>query len=167
MHGIAALRPDFEPGLPRALEFTDAERLETRLRDRVELERLRKQTDTDLTELKAAEVWLARRLKESAPDDLDPGWLAKAAEQAKEKEREAKAHFPPVLAALKDALDPPRDRFDADVQQLLRDGIVVLEGWLAFYVDLRQCSLGKPQSGRAQVRYCALVRSKAMSITPS
>jgi hypothetical protein len=133
MRGTAVLRPDFEPGLPRALGFTDSEQLDTRLRDRVELERLRKQTDTDLTELKAAEAWLAEHLKESAPDDLDPGWLAKAAEQAQEKEREAKAHFPPVIAALKDALDPSRDRFEADVQQLLRDGIEVLEGWLAFY----------------------------------
>ena len=38
-----------------------------------------------------------------------------------------------MIAALKDALDPSRDRFEADVQQLLRDGIEVLEGWLAFY----------------------------------
>jgi hypothetical protein len=133
MQGTAVLGPDFEPGLPRALGSTDSEQLDTRLRDRVELERLRKQTDTDLTELKAAEAWLAKHLKESAPDDLDPGWLAKAAKQAQEKEREAKAHFPPVIAALKDALDPPRDRLEADVQQLLRDGIEVLEGWLAFY----------------------------------
>src|SRR5215472_12532829 len=133
MQGTAVPRPDLEPGLLRALGFTDSEQLDTRLRDRVELERLRKQADTDLTELKAAEVWLAKHLKESAPDDLDPGWLAKAAEQAQEKEREAKVHFPPVIAAFKDALAPPRDRFEADVQQLLRDGIEVLEGWLAFY----------------------------------
>jgi hypothetical protein len=133
MQGTAVRRPDFEPGLPRALGFTDSEELDTRLRDRVELERLRKQTDTDLSELKAAEAWLAEHLKGSAPDDLDPGWLAKAAEKAREKEREAKAHFLPVIAALKDALDLPRDRFAADVQQLLRDGIEVLEGWLAFY----------------------------------
>jgi hypothetical protein len=131
MQGTAVLRRDFEPGLPRALGSTDSEQLNTRLRDRVELER--KQTDTDLTELTAAEAWLAKQLGGSAPDDLDPGWLARAAEQAQKKERESKAHFLPVIAALKGALDPPRDRFEADVQQLLRDGIEVLEGWLAFY----------------------------------
>jgi hypothetical protein len=133
MQGTAVLRTDFEPGLPRALGSTDSEQLDTKLRDRVELERLRKQVDTDLTELKAADAWLAEHLKESAPDDLDPCWLAKAAEQAQEKEREAKAHFPPVIAALKGAMEAPRDRFEADVQQLLRDGIEVLKGWLAFY----------------------------------
>jgi hypothetical protein len=30
-------------------------------------------------------------------------------------------------------LEPPDDKFEPDVQQLLRDGIEVLEGWLAFY----------------------------------
>jgi hypothetical protein len=133
MQGTVVLRRDFEPGLPRALGFTDSEQLDTKLRDRVELERLREQTDADLTELRAAQAWLAEHLKEPAPDDLDPDWLAKAAEQAQEKEREAKTHYPPVIAALKDALNPPRDRFEADVQQLLRDGIEALEGWLAFY----------------------------------
>jgi hypothetical protein len=131
MHGNAALRLDFEPGLVRVLGSTDSELLERRLRDRVELEGLRKQTQDDLAELRDARSWLTEHFDLPAPDDAD--WLAEAAKQAGEKEREADAHFRPVIAALKDALEPPADRFEADVQQLLRDGIEVLEGWLAFY----------------------------------
>jgi len=152
MQGTAVQRRDFEPGLPRALGSLAPEQLDTRLRDRVELESLRKQTDTDLTELKAAQAWLAEHLKEAVPDDLDPDWLARAAEQAREKERETKTHYPPLIAALKDALNPPRDRFEADVQQLLTDGIEVLEGWLAFYrgfaTMLARQAAERPSSGK-------------------
>jgi hypothetical protein len=42
-----------------------------------------------------------------------------------------------VIAALKSALEPANGNFGADVQQLLRDGIEVLEGWLAFYQGFR------------------------------
>ena len=78
-------------------------------------------------------AWLAKHFEQSASDDLDPDWLAEAAKRAQEKEREAAAQFRPVVAALKTALEPPDDKFEADVQKLLRDGIEVLEGWLAFY----------------------------------
>ncbi len=78
-------------------------------------------------------AWLAKHFEQSAPDDLDPDWLAEAANRAQEKEREAEAQFRPVIAALKGALAPSDDEFESDVQQLLRDGIEVLEGWLAFY----------------------------------
>jgi hypothetical protein len=133
MHGASAVRLDYTPGLLRLLGSTDAEQLEGRLRDRIELERLRKQEDNDLEELKAAEAWLAEHSEQAAPDDVDPDWLAEVAKRAQEKEREARAHFSPVIAALKGALESLADRFEADVQQLLRDGIEVLEGWLAFY----------------------------------
>jgi len=131
MQDAAAVRLDYMPGLLRLLGSADAKQLEGRLRDRIELERLRTQEDNDLAELKAAKAWLSEHFDLSAPDDAY--WLAEAAKQAREKVREADAHFRPVIAALKDALEPPTDRFEADVQQLLRDGIEVLEGWLAFY----------------------------------
>jgi len=115
------------------LGSTESRQLERRLRDRIELERLRKETDNDLTQLKVAAAWLAEHFEQPARDDLDPDWLAEAAKKAREKERQAAACFRPVLAALKGALEPPDDKFEADVQQLLRDGIEVLEGWLAFY----------------------------------
>jgi hypothetical protein len=115
------------------LGSTEFRRLERRLGDRNELERLRKETENDLAELKVAAAWLAERFERSAPDDVDADWLAKAAIEAQEKERQATAHFRPVIAALKDSLHLPDDKFEADVQQLLRDGIEVLEGWLAFY----------------------------------
>lgn len=133
MHGTAALRPDFEPSLLRMLGSTELRQLDKRLRDRTELERLRKETEIDLAELKDTTAWLAEHFEQSAPDNLDPDWLANAAKQALEKERQAAANFRPVIAALKGALAPPDDQFEADLQELLRDGIEVLEGWLAFY----------------------------------
>jgi hypothetical protein len=133
MRGTAALRPDFVPaaGLLATLGPTESRQLDARLRDRSELERLRRQIENDLAELTNAKSWLTEHLELLSPADAD--WLAEAAKQGREKEREADAHFRPVIAALKDALEPPADRFEADVQQLLRDGIEVLEGWLAFY----------------------------------
>ncbi len=138
MHGTAALRRDFAPadGLLRVLGSIEFRQLESRLRDRIELEKLRKETENDLAEAKVAAVWLAERSEQPAPDDLDPDWFAQAAKSAKEKEREVAAHFRPVVAALKGALEPPDDKFEADAQQLLRDSIEVLEGWLAFYQGL-------------------------------
>ena len=53
MRGIAALSLD-DPGLLRALGPTEPGQLERRLRDRIELERLRKETENDLAELRAA-----------------------------------------------------------------------------------------------------------------
>ena len=106
---------------------------ESRLRDRIELGRLRKETEKDLAELKGAAAWLAEHSVQPAPDDLDPDWLTEAVKGAQEKERQAAARFGPVIAALKGALEAPDNQFEADVQQLLRDGLEVLEGWLAFY----------------------------------
>jgi hypothetical protein len=115
------------------LGSAEAEQFEERLRNRIELARLREETDNDLAELRDAEAWLAEHSQQAVPEDLDPAWLAEAARRAAEKEREAAAHFRPVIAALESVLEPPNDRFEADVQQLLRDGIGVLQGWLAFY----------------------------------
>jgi len=133
MRGTAALRLDFEPSLLRVLNSSALKQLDRRLRDRIELERLRKETQNDLVELKDAMAWLVELFDRSAPDDLDPDWLTEVARQAQEKERQAEAQFRPVIAALKGALAPSDDKFEADVQKLFRDGIEVLEGWLAFY----------------------------------
>jgi RNase P protein component len=132
MRGTAAFRLD-DPGLLRALGPIEPRELERRLRDRIELERLRTETEKDFVELKDAMAGLASHFEQSAPDDLDPDWLAEAAKRAQEKELEATAQFRPVIAALKDALQPPYNEFEAEAQQLLRDGIEVLEGWVAFY----------------------------------
>ena len=133
MRATTVLRPDFEPGLPRVLGSAEPEQLESRLRDRIELERLRKQTDNDLAELRSEKARLAEQFEQPAPDDFDADWLADAAKRVLEKERITEGHFLPVIARLKDALGLPRDRFEAEVQQLLLDGIEVLEGWLALY----------------------------------
>lgn len=106
-----------------------------KLGDRIELERLRRQIDKDLAELKDAGAYLAEHYEQLAPDDGD--WLPEAARKAQEREQEATTHFLPVIAALKDALEPPNDTFEAEVQQLLRDSIEVLQGWLAFYRGFR------------------------------
>ena len=135
MHATAAFRGDFAPGLPQMLGFIEPRQFERRLRDRIELERLRRQTDRDLAELKDAEAYLAEHYQQPAPDDGD--WLPEAAGKAQEREREAIAHFLPVIAALKDVLEPPNDKFASEVQRLLRDSIEVLEAWLAFYREFR------------------------------
>lgn len=109
--------------------------LERRLRDRIELEGLSQQTDKDLIELRHARACLAEHYEQPPPDDGD--WLPEAATKAQEREREAVAHFVPVIAALKDALEAPSDKFEAEVQRLLGDSIEVLEGWLAFYRGFR------------------------------
>jgi hypothetical protein len=133
VRATAALRQDFVPadGLLRVLAPTDFGQLDRRLRDRIELEKLRNATNNDLAELKDAAAWLAEHSQQPAPDELEPDWLAEAAKKAQEKEREVTAHFRPVIAALKSVLWPPND--EAEVQQLLRDSIEVLEGWVAFY----------------------------------
>jgi len=135
MHPTAALRRDFVPagGLLRVLGSTQFKQLDGRLFDRFDLATLREQTENDLRELQVEAAWLAENADRPAPDDLDPDWLAQAAEQAREKERQAAAQFHRVIAALKAALAPADDEFEAEVQQLLRDGIAVLEGWSAFY----------------------------------
>lgn len=131
----AALRQDFVPadGLLRVLAPTDFGQLDRRLRDRIELEKLRNATNNDIAELKDAAAWLAEHSEQPAPDDLEPDWLAEAEKKAQEKEREVAAHFRPVIAALKSVLWSPNDELEAEVQQLLRDSIEVLEGWVAFY----------------------------------
>jgi hypothetical protein len=133
MHETTLYPRDFAPRLPRSLASAEAEQLEERLRNRAELARLRNETDNDLVVLRDAEAWLAEHSQQAAPENLDPAWLAEAARQAEEKEQEAAGHFRPVVAMLERVLEPPNDKFAADVQQLLRDGIEVLEGWLAFY----------------------------------
>jgi hypothetical protein len=67
--------------------------------------------------------------------------------EAEEKEREAARHCNPVIAALKSTLSRPQNKFEADVQQLLRDGIEVLEGWLAHYHGLSKM-LARQAAGR-------------------
>jgi hypothetical protein len=140
MRGAAALLRDSLPpsALLGALESTDFGQLGQRLRNRIELERLRKETERDRAELKDLAARLASHAARPAPDDFDPDALAEFARKAEEKEREAARHFNPVIAALQSALSPPHSNFEADVQQLLRDGIEVLEGWLALYHGLSE-----------------------------
>jgi hypothetical protein len=135
MRTSGAPRTDFAPsgGLFRLLESPKRERLDEILRDRIELARLNKQTESDLAELRDAETWLAEHSEQAVPADFDSNWLTEAARKADEKERGASAQFQPVIFLLKSALEPPTDPFEADVQQLLRNSIKILEGWLAFY----------------------------------
>jgi hypothetical protein len=150
MSRISVLRRDFEPGLPQLLGYPEPEELEKRLRDRIEFEKLRKQENSDLAELKEALRWLEEHWEQAAPEDVDPAWLVEAAAKAEQKEREATARFRPVIAVLKEAAKPPSGIFEADVHQLLRDGIGVLEGWLIFYQRFRTV-LAKHAGGRRKL----------------
>ena len=134
MNRTAALR-EFAPGVLRVLEFTEPRQWESRLRDRIELDKLRRQTDQDLAELKNAAAYLAEHSEQPPPDNGD--WLPEAAKKAQEREREATVYFLPVITALKGALHTPNNKFEVEVQQLLLDSIEVLEGWLTFYRAFR------------------------------
>jgi hypothetical protein len=135
MPTTTGFRPEFEAndGLLRLLGSTERAQLDEMLRDRIELATLRRQTESDLAELKAAITWLAEHSEQPVLTDADSEWIIAAAKKAQEKEQQAVAHFPPVITLLKSALATPANSFEADVQQLLRDGVEVLEGWLAFY----------------------------------
>src|SRR5215472_10979048 len=121
MSPIAVLRRDLEPGWPQLFGSPEPAELETRLRDRDEFERLRTQEDKDLAELREARKWLQENSAQPAPEDVEPEWLVETAAKAERKEREATIHFRPVIAVLKQALNPASDTFEAEVQQLLRD----------------------------------------------
>jgi hypothetical protein len=155
MRRAAAIAQGFLPpsALLGALKSIDFGQLDQNLRDRIELERLRKETERDRAELKDLAARLASHAEQGAPADFDPDALVKFARKAEEKEREAAAHFKPVIAALKSALRPPHNKFEADVQELLRDGIEVLEGWLALYHGLSQMLVRQAaeKSGSAKV----------------
>jgi hypothetical protein len=138
MSSSAAIEKDFKPagGLLNILGSAELIQLDERLRDRIELGKLRKQADDDRRELQASVGWLVEHLGEPAPDDMDSDSLAELAREAHEKEREVAAHFVPVIARLRSSLTIPRTEFDADIRRLLQDGIEVLEGWLVFYREL-------------------------------
>jgi len=145
---------DFLPpsALLRALESTDFGQLDQRLGDRIELERLRTETERDRAELKDLAARPASHAEQTAPDNFNPDALVECARKAEEKEREAATHFNPVIAALKGALRPPHNKFEADLQQLLRDGIEVLEGWLARYHGLSEMMGRQAAEGRGFVK---------------
>ena len=140
MRGTAALDREFVPGsgLLAAFKSADFGQLEEKLRDRIQLEKFRSATEKDRAELRDATAWLANHADQPAPENVDPDALAEFARKAEEKEREAATHFDLVIAALKGALSPPHNKFESDVQQLLRDGIEMLEGWLALYHGLSE-----------------------------
>jgi hypothetical protein len=98
------------------LGSTEAEQLQGRLRDRISLTRIREETADALRELRASEARLTEQGHGPAPDDLDYDWLVGKTVQAQEKEREAAAHFRPVIAVLRSALKMPDDRFEAEAQ---------------------------------------------------
>jgi hypothetical protein len=89
MRGAAVLVRDFLPpsALLGALEFTDFGQLDQRLRDRIELERLRKETETNRAELKDLAARLASHAEQPAPDDFDPDTLAEFARSRGKGER--------------------------------------------------------------------------------
>lgn len=154
MRRTSALEREFVPasGLLDAFESADFSQLEERLRDRIQFERFRKETERDRAELRDAAAWLANHSEQPAPDDFDPDALTDFAKKAEEKESEAAAQFNPVIALLKGVLRPPHNKFEADVQQLLRDSIEVLEGWLAFYRGFSQLLARQDLERRGSVK---------------
>lgn len=149
-----AFWPVFEQsGRPfRHLSLADRGKLDEMLRDRVALRRLRRETDQDIAELQRATIWLAERTDQSLPTDASSEWIVKASKQAEEKERQVVAHYLPVIELLRTALVTPNDTFEADVQQLLRDGIELLDGWLIFYRGLHAMLSRQAAEWRAQTK---------------
>ena len=83
----AALVRNYLPSsaLLEALESADFGQLDQRLRDRIELERLRNETEKDRAELKDLAARLASHAEQPAPDDLDPMPLLRLPEKPRKR----------------------------------------------------------------------------------
>jgi len=133
--------PD-SPGLLRELGSVrtgaERERLWASLQERDQLRKLADQAKHDRAELDENAAWLAEHFNQPAPEDFDVVLLSTAVAQATAKEREAEKFFKPVIRALTRLLADSDGDLDAEVRQLLRDGIYVLEGWLRQFHGLHE-----------------------------
>ena len=110
----------------------ECERIEEKLWEHAELARLREEASLDRAELAEKAEWLAKFCDQPVPPDTDSDWLARAADEAREKERATAELLLPVIEALK-GLRERNGRSAPEVQQWVQDGIDILEGWLTFY----------------------------------
>jgi hypothetical protein len=124
------------------------------LHERDQLRKLADQAKHDRAELDENAAWLAEHFNQPAPEDFDVVSLSDAVAQATAKEREAEKFFKPVIRALTRLLAAPDGDPDAEVRQLLHDGIYVLEGWLRQFHGLHEMlarQLAERQSASAGV----------------
>jgi len=136
-------RPDFSAS-PRLLSALggcsspiELRELEAKFHERKQLVKLRKQAKQDRAELAKATEWLAQHFEQPAPNDLHADALTQYADEAKEKTRITTEQFAPVIKALRGLLTPD-DALEPEVEELVRDGLGILEGWLEFYNGLHK-----------------------------
>lgn len=143
----AALKREFPPtpDLVRELRpiraLADRERLQATPQEWTTLRKLRDAVRRDRAELTEFTVWLKENFNQPAPDDIEPSWFVQAVDEVSAKEQEAETLFRPLIAGFKDLLGPSTNKFETGVQQLLRDSIDFLEGWLAHYRSLHEMLL--------------------------
>ena len=93
MPAARSVYPDFQPDPQLLTRFVAAggsierEQFEAKLHARVQLTTLREQTQQDRAELAKASKWLAEHVDQPVPNDIDPDWLARAADEARGKAR--------------------------------------------------------------------------------
>ena len=136
-------RPEFSAS-PRLLSALgggsspiELRELEAKFQERKQLVKLRKQAKQDRAELAKATEWLAQHFEQPAPNDLHADALTQYADEAKEKARITTEQFAPVIKALRGLLTPG-DALEPEVEELVRDGLGILEGWLEFYSGLHE-----------------------------
>lgn len=136
---MAAALKEFpaSPGLMSAIGSiqtrSERKRFQEGLRERRILRNLVAHARQDRVDLEQAQSWLKEHFDLPAPTDIEVEWYAQAVRDAIAKEREAEQAFKPIIEALKSVSAEPDDDFDEEVQDLLRDGIYVMEGWLAHF----------------------------------
>ena len=130
------------PGLVRALgpigTGAGRARLRATLKKRAALKRLIDQAKQDRAELDKDTAWLTEHFDQPAPQDMETAVLSELAEQAKAKKREAEKHMKPAARALSSLMVEAGSDFDEDMQQLLQDGLYVLEGYLQHFDRLHE-----------------------------
>jgi hypothetical protein len=136
-------KPDFLPS-PRLLlalgggtSPVEQLKLRAKLQDRKHLIKLQKQARQDRAELTKETEWLAQHFDQPPPDDFQTDELAQCAVEAKDKTRTTAEQFAPVIEALNRLLASD-DALEPEIQQLVREGLDLLEGWLGFYSGLQE-----------------------------
>jgi len=105
--------------------------------DQTQLETLRNQVRQDRAELREAVEALRELFDQPAPGDIEASWIAQTLDEAKAKRQEVKEIFTPALERLRWHLRSEIE-LPPEIEDLIRDGILILEGYLDYYTRLHE-----------------------------